>query len=208
MIGGLLDKLEDLDLYDSSLIVFTSDHGEEFWDNGGCEHGHTVHEELIRVPLIVKPPAGAASAAGVRSCRVSTVAITPTILGLSGVGHSTSSFSVAELPLTDEQCEDATVQVSSLRRSEEREALMFGDWKYVRFALSGREQLFNTRDDPGDSLDLAGARSELVVEARRILDQLSRSSLLLKEELGVGETELNDESSEAIEILRSLGYLQ
>ena len=43
-------------MYGNSLIVFTSDHGEEFWEHGGFEHGHTLYNEVLRVPLIIKPP--------------------------------------------------------------------------------------------------------------------------------------------------------
>jgi len=39
-----------------ALVVFTSDHGEEFWDHGGFEHGHALWSELTRVPLIVAGP--------------------------------------------------------------------------------------------------------------------------------------------------------
>jgi len=50
-IGRLLLHLDDDDI-----VVFFSDHGEEFWDHGGVEHGHTVYEELLAVPLVIKAP--------------------------------------------------------------------------------------------------------------------------------------------------------
>lgn len=64
-------------LDDDDLVVFYSDHGEEFWEHGSFEHGHTLHDELLRVPLMVRGP-------GVESGRsdvpVSLLDITPTIL--------------------------------------------------------------------------------------------------------------------------------
>lgn len=61
-IGRLLDGLRDLGRWDDALVIFVSDHGEEFWDHGGFEHGHTHYREMIRVPLIVKRPGGAGRA--------------------------------------------------------------------------------------------------------------------------------------------------
>ena len=55
-VGRIVRSLKRLGLYDDTLIVFTSDHGEEFWDHGGFEHGHALYDELLRVPLIVRAP--------------------------------------------------------------------------------------------------------------------------------------------------------
>lgn len=51
-----VDKLYQLDLYADSLIVFFSDHGEEFWEHGGFEHGHAYWQEIVHVPMIVHWP--------------------------------------------------------------------------------------------------------------------------------------------------------
>lgn len=51
-IGALLDRLKDENLLASTLVVVTSDHGEEFGEHGQLMHGQSLHEELLRVPLI------------------------------------------------------------------------------------------------------------------------------------------------------------
>lgn len=55
-LGRWLDTLERLGLADDTIIVVTSDHGKEFGEHGATNHGHSLHEELIRVPLIVHIP--------------------------------------------------------------------------------------------------------------------------------------------------------
>jgi arylsulfatase A-like enzyme len=55
-IGRLLDELERLGLRETTLVVFTADHGEEFLDHGSWEHGHTLYDELLHVPLILSQP--------------------------------------------------------------------------------------------------------------------------------------------------------
>jgi arylsulfatase A-like enzyme len=56
MIGQLYDTLAAGNTLDDTWIVVTADHGEEFWDHGGFLHGHTLYDELLRVPLVVVPP--------------------------------------------------------------------------------------------------------------------------------------------------------
>jgi choline-sulfatase len=52
----LFRGLRDKGLFDSTLIILTSDHGEELFDHAGFEHGHTMYQELLRVPLVVSGP--------------------------------------------------------------------------------------------------------------------------------------------------------
>ncbi len=83
--GRFVQMLQYLDLYDGSLIVLLSDHGEEFGEHRGFGHGRTVYEENLRVPLIIKYPRS--EWAGTRiSERVSTVDLVPTILRTVGIG--------------------------------------------------------------------------------------------------------------------------
>lgn len=63
-LGRFLDELKDRNLYDSSLILVTADHGEAFREHGAWQHGHAaaldkpgLYEEIVHVPLIVKWPA-------------------------------------------------------------------------------------------------------------------------------------------------------
>ena len=57
-VGRLLDGLKELESFDSSWIIVTADHGELFGEQGRFGHGYTLFEGEIRIPLIVKPPAG------------------------------------------------------------------------------------------------------------------------------------------------------
>jgi len=76
-IARLIEKLDDNDV-----LLLYSDHGEEFWEHGGFEHGHTVFDEVLRVPLVIRAP-------GVKARRidapVSLLDLTPTILDLVGL---------------------------------------------------------------------------------------------------------------------------
>lgn len=54
LIKPLLSKLKELNLYDSTMIILTSDHGEEFYEHKSWHHTHSVYNETIKVPLIIK----------------------------------------------------------------------------------------------------------------------------------------------------------
>ena len=63
VLDSFFNELEGRGLYDESLIIVTSDHGEEFMEHGLLEHGEALYETLIRVPLLVKLPDSARSGA-------------------------------------------------------------------------------------------------------------------------------------------------
>ena len=87
-VGQFVQTLKDNDLYDETLIVMTSDHGEEMYEHNNAGHGQSMYQELLRVPFMVKLPKSmqAPGDAGRRvSTRVSMVSLLPTMLDLCGV---------------------------------------------------------------------------------------------------------------------------
>jgi arylsulfatase A-like enzyme len=56
LVGPLIAKLKDLGIYDEAMIIVTSDHGEEFYEHGGWEHGRSLYDEVLKVPLVIKFP--------------------------------------------------------------------------------------------------------------------------------------------------------
>jgi arylsulfatase A-like enzyme len=83
-IGPLVRLLRSLGLYDRTLIVVTSDHGEEFFDHGSWLHGQSLYEEMIHVPLIFKMPGSRPRGLKV-AARVQAPDVMPTILDVLGV---------------------------------------------------------------------------------------------------------------------------
>jgi arylsulfatase A-like enzyme len=54
LVDGVVGFLKEKKAYEQATIVVASDHGEEFYDHGGWEHGHSLYNELIRIPLLIK----------------------------------------------------------------------------------------------------------------------------------------------------------
>jgi arylsulfatase A-like enzyme len=82
--GELLDHLKEKGLYDNTLIVFVSDHGEEILDRGKLGHMHKLYQELMHIPLVVKYPHGRGGGQRIgQLCQI--VDVMPTILGQAGL---------------------------------------------------------------------------------------------------------------------------
>ena len=82
-IGEMMSALESRGLLGRSLVILTSDHGEEFWEHGNYEHGHSLYDELLRVPLVIAGPG--LPQAEVKS-RVRHVDLLPTLLEAADPG--------------------------------------------------------------------------------------------------------------------------
>lgn len=85
-IGRLLRKVSDLGLMENTLVVFTSDHGEEFFEHGNKGHRLNLHRETLRIPLVIAGPGVRKNVAIEETVRIFDVA--PTILELVGVDRS------------------------------------------------------------------------------------------------------------------------
>lgn len=83
-VGKLLDGLDRRDLLDDSLIVFNSDHGEEFLEHNGIAHGGALYQEHVHVPLIFRYPSTRVPKGGLVNGTVRVIDIAPTILELVG----------------------------------------------------------------------------------------------------------------------------
>lgn len=81
-VGLVLQRLAELGLEDETIVVITSDHGEEFGEHGFKRHGYTLYQEAVRIPLVVRVP-GAAS--GRVPEVVGNVDVLPTLLEACGI---------------------------------------------------------------------------------------------------------------------------
>lgn len=80
--GRLLDKLKELGLYDRAAVIFTSDHGEEFFEHDYVGHGHSLYQEQICIPFAAKIPG---IQPGVREEKIQLTDVFPSILEIAGL---------------------------------------------------------------------------------------------------------------------------
>jgi arylsulfatase A-like enzyme len=191
--GRLVEHLKQAGRYDQALIVFTSDHGEEFNEHGSVGwHAHTLYDELLRVPLMIKFPDGLYAGETVTS-QVREIDIAPTVVAALGWPQP-AQFRGADLaPLAEGRAAAPRFAVSQ-RDSLPDTSIRLSPWKLY----DGR--LYDLASDPGETRDLAARHQDLVAA----LDQRLQA-LLAEKPAAVGPTvTLNAEERSR---LRALGYL-
>ncbi len=82
VFGALLREMKQRRIFDDTVVIVTSDHGEEFLDHGSVGHGHSLFEELVHVPLIIRVPDGFPIAGRRVRAEVGLVDILPTMCDL------------------------------------------------------------------------------------------------------------------------------
>lgn len=202
-IGALLDGLRERSLFDEALIVFTADHGEEFFDHGALGHARQMYQELVNVPLIVKLPLslrGAQTPASVLR-PVPLLDVFPTVLDVAGV-EVPPGIEGRSLLRTDGTLEPELRPffAETARRGGVR-AVIRGPWKLIEKAREGTFELYALDSSSRDGEDLATARPELAAELEALLSEWWAA------ELAAAPTDQEREFGAAeLERLRSLGY--
>ncbi len=154
----VLDLLDASGQLDNTLIVFLSDHGEEFFEHGNSLHGKTLYDEVVRVPLVIRAPGGNKSVNRVDSV-VQTVDVAPTILELLGLDVPEAMEGVSLVPLlSGDSLEERVAYMSLIQRSEPRKnlsAAIHGDSKVIVDHLTDTYAWYDLASDPLESSPLA-----------------------------------------------------
>ncbi len=176
-LGLLFDELERRGILDNTLVVLTSDHGEQFEEHGEYGHGRSLYSEEVRVPLVVFGPSGVPAGRTVAE-PVSLRDVAATIaerLGLAGAppfpGRSLARAWEPGHPDSPEEPDDAVLSAvnSQARPSKSRHprlASLVAEGKvYIRDS-GGREELYDLTSDPGESRNLAGTPAVEAIQGR------------------------------------------
>ncbi len=173
----LVSELKKRGLYDDMLIFFISDHGEEFYDHKGWEHGHSLYNELIHVPLIVKFPRGRHSGTTVSSfCQ--TIDMVPTLFDYLDVETWKQVEGGSLLPLlNDEPLPDdfkwRTISSTEFHTDIPVRSYIEEDYKLIHVA--GEEDvwlLYDLAADPEETRSVAEERPEVFNRMRRDLEEI------------------------------------
>jgi arylsulfatase A-like enzyme len=207
--GRMLAKLEELGLYDDTVIALVADHGEEFHEHGGFWHGLTLYEEQIHVPFLVKWAKGDAPLPpDVRQHVVRLIDVAPTLLGRTG----------ADIPVAMQGVDLA----GGLGDRAEQDRLHFAEedhegnvlrsirtqrWKWIE-ANPGNPrglpelELFEVSSDPTETRNRIDAEPAVAAELARHADgqeQLAQGGRVEGEKVVLSDSELDN--------LRALGYV-
>jgi len=216
-VGVLLDELERLEIADDSLIVITSDHGEEFGEHGDFSHTTTVssqrsvklYDELLRVPLIIYNPRLSGHQSRVDTL-VSLMDLAPTIVDMVGIEKPEGWLGESLLPLILGHKQEGAAGVISeyeYKLQPEGKRIVHASYRIERwkFTFDGRgeeHKLFDLQKDPRELKNLYESEREMAAELEaKVREHLWRVSM-------TGEAlEEADVEEEVMDRLRGLGYL-
>lgn len=180
-LAMLLGELDSRGLLENTIVVVSSDHGEEFGEHGVFTHGHSMYQPALRVPLVIAFPGRVPQ--GYRVDRwVTTADLAATVLSLAGIpddrvhGESLDRWWSPQSSGADAPDDTLRSRVSYSWAVPDYYPISKGDMESVladpyKYILNGdgREELYDLRTDPAESRDLTEAP-----EAARILPLLRR----------------------------------
>ncbi len=192
-IGEVVAALRDRNILENTMIIVTSDHGENLGDHGLIDHVYDIHRTITHVPLIVRYPA--TFAAGVTdSALVQTIDLFPTVLdvarvtdwprkalqGFSLLGKESHPFAVSEAQYVNDTFTRTRYIMPLFRGVDER--LFGGTWKvlqeddYAYIETAQGRMLYNVKDDPAETRNLIDANPKKAADLRTKLLQWIRET--------------------------------
>ncbi len=206
--GKVVSYLKAQGLYDDTMIIFTADHGEEFREHGGFQHGHTLYQEIVRLPWIVKPPKGLGSPGIVRD-RIQQIDLVPTILELLGKPQATDLPGTSFAPVFSGGTHDTGTVFAETELDSRLVSAVYDRWKLIMTVpanpAASRLELYDLDSDAGELRDESDAhpmvrdflrqelrRWEAEVAAHRQLSTADATRIL---------------SDQDVEALKALGYV-
>lgn len=168
-MGKVIAALADAGLYEDTLVIFTSDHGEMLGDHRAMSKVF-AYESSSHIPFLIRPPRSWSERryGEIDHSLVTHADLLPTILAVAGCEPPVNTDGVNLLPLVRGRTAEAPrewLEITSscweaLAPGQARGepvyfAITDGRWKYIWYPEGGREQLFDLQSDPREEQDLA-----------------------------------------------------
>lgn len=203
-LGRVIAWLKENQLYDSSLILFLSDHGESLGEHGEQEHGFFIYNSTVHVPLIVKPPAGSGVRPGRVTRPVETAAVAATLLSAAGI-HDTMAEQLKSNGLlnssaaADDAAYSETFYPFSSFGWSPLHSLQTNRYHYIE---APQPELYDVIADPDQKNNLAATQTATVAVLKDKLQKL----LNIRPYVPSSDNS-SGLSPDALDKLRALGYV-
>lgn len=216
-IKALVSWLKEKGMFENTLLVFTSDHGEEFWDHRNFEHGHSLYNELVHVPLIL---VGNKLKPSVVEKPVRSIDLLPTVLKMAGIDTGNYRLEGTDIlaapPAVETHNPGVSIFVMNTLYGPEKYCVLHGDrklifntkeWtkdknKFRGFPGEDEYELYDIAGDPLETKNLADLDSEKETLSRlkKMLTEFIDKKSTVKSKRVKIDKKTKDE-------LKSLGYL-
>lgn len=170
--GVFIERLREMGLLEKSIIIFSSGSGNEYNEHGRIDHGFSLYEELVHVPLIIMIP-------GRHGDRVHdlvrTVDILPTVIDLLDLSVSPQAkkqlqgVSLVPLLAGEHLNLSGISETDYLQRAFKRSIKTNDGWKLIVSLDSEKRELYNLNDDPGERNNLIESEGRKAYELEQLL---------------------------------------
>jgi arylsulfatase A-like enzyme len=169
--GRLVQGLQERGVYEDTMVIVVGDHGEEFHEHGGWQHGRSLYQEQLSVPLIIKGVVGFGPEPGRSRYPAQHIDLFPTVLDVLAISRPQGLPGRSLLGAPPEG--DPTSAVFSSLHLEGRRvhSVIRDDWKLIRtVAPEPRVEVYDLSADPGEQTDLSAREPEVLAELEALLD--------------------------------------
>ena len=202
LFGEFVSGLKDRGLYDRALICVVADHGEEFYDHGRWGHGKALYAETLRVPCVVKLPGCVAGGRRVDGY-VELVDLKASIIDYLGVESASATQGVSLLDPVDDVGGGKEAAYGHDRDGQF--CIRTAGYTLIRAEGPSGEptiELYNHREDPGETIDLAESEPRLAAElAVQLAEWMAETRAVA---VSPETVEMDEERTRK---LRALGYI-
>jgi len=188
-------------------VVFWSDHGEEFWEHDGWEHGHSLYDEVVRVPLLIHMPGQTRPRR--LSTPVSLLDVMPTLLREAGV-DAPDDIEGRELQpaMAGENPGEFRTWLEACSYCSIRKALVTDRYKLIFDTYDEKFELYDLQTDPSELNNLFGTPAAPdTAQMESDLRAWTEESLSRMQGYA-GQAGAAEVDSDARESLRDMGYIQ
>jgi arylsulfatase A-like enzyme len=207
LTAQFLDNLSDLGLMNDTIIIITADHGEELLDHEGVDHGYSVYDEVIHVPLIIKIPGVNKKEVRVEN-QVRGIDLMPTILDVLDIkiiGKNFEGRSLIPLLEKDGKIGKMLAYSESFRGNSNKASIRSNEYKYILDLDTKEEELYNLLEDKKEKTNVINQTPpEIIMKYKEYLFKiLKKKTTCLSKSGQEGRV-----SNETLERLKALGYIQ
>jgi arylsulfatase A-like enzyme len=230
LLGTLLQILKESGVYDNTIIIVTSDHGENLGEHGLMEHQFSVHENVLLVPLVIRAPGILKPGINLQPVMLSD--LFDTIIELAGVEYRADGDTAADTnPVFSQSLLPTKGRTPSERKryvvseyagapggllqhlkllnpeldttplSLSYKTVTDGKWRFT-ISSDGKRMLYNLDKDPQQTIDYSSMYSDIADEMEGYLETIFS---VLKQTAGKPIRQLDEETKKR---LKSLGYIQ
>lgn len=210
--------LKEEGLWDSTLLIVTSDHGEEFMEHQILGHGKSLYETLVHVPLIVKMPASFGGITRRVSGLTELIDIMPTVLDILDIRLGGQMQGESLVPLIKGKKKDGKEIVFASLSNEDLEAkksVRTKRWRYMIFDkdFSDKDEFFDVLSDPLEQTNLIRENNDNMETLKsELLKHMRECTNLYNEKYFQNRKSIEDYPKQLkekrLKVLRSLGYIR